>query len=257
MGEPEDFTVVELGAGRGEMASAFSEWRYVPVEAASGEMPEEFRGVVFSNEFFDALPTDVAVYRGGVYRWERVALAGSGFTWQTGEEVDGAAVDYLERYCAAGEEGTRREINLDALAWVDRIAGALSEGYSLAIDYGYTRAEGVRFPGGTLMSYRQHRAYEDVLANPGERDITAHVNFTALIEHGEDRGLGAARLETLAQTLLRAGERDQFAAALEASGEAAALQRRLQLKTLLFGMGETFRVLEQTNEGSGKPERGA
>jgi SAM-dependent MidA family methyltransferase len=54
MGEPRDFTVVELGAGRREMAAAFSEWRYVPVEIDSGELPEHFRGVVFSNEFFDA-----------------------------------------------------------------------------------------------------------------------------------------------------------------------------------------------------------
>ena len=63
MGEPRDFTVVELGAGRREMAEAFAEWNYVPVDIDSGAMPENFIGVVFSNEFFDALPVDAAVYQ--------------------------------------------------------------------------------------------------------------------------------------------------------------------------------------------------
>ena len=53
------------------------------------------------------------------------------------------------------------------------------------------------------------------------------------------------RFETLAQTLLAAGARDQFADALGASGTGEELRRRMQLKTLLFGMGETFRVLLQ------------
>src|SRR5271157_2750150 len=56
MGSPRDFTVVELGAGRREMAEAFSEWRYVPVDIGSGALPERLVGVVFSNEFFDSLP---------------------------------------------------------------------------------------------------------------------------------------------------------------------------------------------------------
>src|SRR5262245_47390143 len=60
MGEPHDFTVVELGSGRGEMAEAFGEWQYLPVEIG-GRLPEHFSGVVFSNEFFDALPVHAAV----------------------------------------------------------------------------------------------------------------------------------------------------------------------------------------------------
>ena len=58
-GAPENFTVVELGAGRGEMAAALSAWKYAAVESGEGALPERFRGVVFSNEFFDALPVEV------------------------------------------------------------------------------------------------------------------------------------------------------------------------------------------------------
>jgi len=53
--KPSDFTVVELGAGRGEMQEALSGFRYIPIDAGSGEAPRSrFEGVVFSNEFFDA-----------------------------------------------------------------------------------------------------------------------------------------------------------------------------------------------------------
>ena len=121
----------------------------------------------------------------------------------------------------------------------------LTEGYVLTIDYGYSRAEAIRFPRGTLMGYRRHTARENVRSDPGVRDITAHVNFTALEECGAEHGLRKENFGTLAQTLLAAGEPDQFAAALAGPDE---LRRRMQLKTLLFGMGETFRVLLQRKE---------
>ena len=146
---------------------------------------------------------------------------------------------------------------------MERIGRALRAGCVLTIDYGYTRAESIRFHEGTLMGYQRHTAREDVLNDPGERDITAHVNFTALEEHGAACGLSSESLETLAHTLLAAGEADQFSAALRSPDAAGELRRRMQLKTLLFGMGETFRVLLQkkgdwggTGEKSPKNEKG-
>lgn len=246
MGEPPDFTVVELGAGRGELAPALSEWRYIPVESGSGELPRRFRGVALSNEFFDALPVDVAVWRDGAFRQMLVGVEEGRFLWSEGGPVSPEAEAYLRRYFPPPEEGRWYEIHLEALAWVERIAAALEEGYALAIDYGYTREEAVRFPAGTLMGYQRHTAREDVLEHPGERDITAHVNFSAIEERGAECGLPTERFETLARMLLDAGEPDQFAAALEtADGPREELRRRMQLKTLLFGMGETFRVLLQ------------
>jgi len=96
------------------------------------------------------------------------------------------------------------------------------------------------------MSYRRHTALDDVLADPGERDITAHVNFTAMMELGAACGLVTERFETLASMMLATGEADQFAAAL--GGGEDDVRLRGQLKTLLFGMGETFRVLLQRRE---------
>jgi len=245
MGGPRDFVVVELGAGRREMAEAFSDWPYIPVDIDGGDLPERFRGVVFCNEFFDALPVDVAVYQDGAFREQLVSLEAGRFVWETGAAVHTEVDAYLRSYFPPPDEGRRYEANRAAAEWMERIARALDAGYLMTIDYGYTRAESVRFPAGTLMGYRRHTAHENVLDDPGERDITAHVNFTALEERGAACGLRRERFETLAQTLLSAGEADQFAAALSASGPAEELRRRMQLKTLLFGMGETFRVLLQ------------
>ena len=245
LGRPPDFTVVDLGAGRGEMREAFSEWRYVPVDVDRGALPGRFTGVVFANEFFDALPVDAAVCRAGGFRQMLAGWNGDCFAWVEGGAVSPQAADYIERYLAPCEEGDLVEINLGALDWIERIARSLERGFLFTIDYGYTRRERARFPQGTLMSYRRHNALEDVLADPGERDITAHVCFTALEEHGRRCGLDPARPATLAQTLLDAGSPDEFAAALAAGTPAAVSERRLQLKSLLFGMGETFRTLLQ------------
>jgi SAM-dependent MidA family methyltransferase len=244
MAEPPDFTVVELGAGRREMAPHFAEWRYLPIDIDAGALRNPLTGVVFSNEFFDALPVDVAVFTNNSFQEHLVAFDEGRFHWTPGPPVSAEAEDYLRRYFPAPEEGRRYEVNLDALSWIDRISPMLRSGFVLTIDYGYTSAESVRFPTGTLMGYRRHSAREDVLADPGVRDITAHVNFTALEQHAASRGLVLERFETLAQTLLAAGEPDQFAGALGAEGtdSADALRRRMQLKTLLFGMGETFRT---------------
>jgi SAM-dependent MidA family methyltransferase len=210
MGDPPDFTVVELGAGRREMAEAFSQWRYVGVDAGE-EMPERFRGLVFANELFDALPIGLP--------GRRVGFEGGKFVWIP---TDGPWMENRPR-------------DEDVIA---AIAQRLEEGFALIIDYGYVEAERARFPEGTLMSYRRHTASADVLSDPGERDITAHVNFTGLMDLAKAHRFEVVSFETLAQWIARHGEADHFAEVLT-GGES----HRLQLKTLLFGMGETFRVL--------------
>lgn len=92
------------------------------------------------------------------------------------------------------------------------------------------------------MSYRRHTAIDDVLSHPGDCDITAHVNFDALRSDARACGFREERFETMASLLLRIGEDDSFASALDAP-EPMAAGLRMQLKTLLYGMGETFRAV--------------
>lgn len=245
MGAPEDFTVVELGAGRGEMAEALREFRYLPVDIGAGALPGRIRGVIFSNEFFDALPVHVAVLRGGSAREMRVGIAGDGFAWTEAGAAPEEVECYRKKYLGTLSDGQIFEVNLMALTWLERIRAALEAGYVFSIDYGYTVAELPRFPLGTLMSYRRHQAIDDVLKNPGEQDITAHVCFTALEEHGRSIGLERETLEPLARTMIEAGTADQFSRALAADTPLEQMRRRLQLKQLLADMGETFRTLIQ------------
>jgi SAM-dependent MidA family methyltransferase len=242
------FRVVELGAGRGEMASALAEFSYASVDMLRGAMPERVDGLMFANEFFDALPVRVAVRRGGRFREALVTFSEGRFRFMEGPDCEGQSLEYLERFSSDAGEGSVIEIHLRAIEWLDRIWAALN-GWLLIIDYGYTSREFERYNQGTLMSYHRHTASEDVLSDPGNRDITAHVPFSVLEEELRRRGFEVERLQTLASFLLKAGEADRFEAALRADGEKEALMRRMQLKTLLYGMGETFRVLVAKSSG--------
>jgi SAM-dependent MidA family methyltransferase len=249
MGDPDDFTVVEMGAGRGEMAEAFSDSRYIPVDLDRGILPDSIRGVVFSNEFFDALPVQAAVMRDGAAKELRVTWEREAFHWVEAGPPSEEVECYRRKYLGPLSDGQIFEVNLRMLASLDRMAASLEAGYIMTIDYGYTARELPRFPRGTLLSYRRHQALDDVLKDPGEQDITAHVCFTALELHGNEIGLETQAFEPLARTLMQAGEPDQFAQVLAADSPDEARRRSLQLKQLLFGMGETFRALLQKKAG--------
>lgn len=239
---PPPQTVLDLGAGRQEMAAAFEGHRYVAVDAVNGTLPEPFTGLIFANEFFDALPVHVLVRRGSQWREQCVTVAGSRFVWvERGAETDLA--DKASRLAPQAGEGEVVEVRPAAGAWLGRLAATLTRGHLLVIDYGYTAAERRRFPQGTIMSYRRHAALADVLAEPGNRDLTAHVDFTALSEEAARCGWHVTPVESLRALLLRAGEADRFAVALRAGTAAEEVRLRLQLKTLLFSLGESFRVL--------------
>jgi len=120
-------------------------------------------------------------------------------------------------------------------------------GFAVIIDYGYTRAELLAGRHrGTIMCYRQHSASDNPYEAPGEQDITAHVNFTALRGAAEQAGLECLGLVTQAQFLMGVGEETQFSDAFEdAHLPQERAKRALQLKHLVTpaGMGETFHVL--------------
>ncbi len=127
------------------------------------------------------------------------------------------------------------------------IAASIPRGFLVAIDYGYSREE--QLAGrhrDTLKAIRQHSVSANPYEAPGEQDITADVNFTALAASAEKHGMQTQRLVTQSQFLMGIGEANQFADAFE---ECRLPQERakvaLQLKHLVTpaGMGESFQVL--------------
>jgi len=212
------------------------------LEAAASTARENI--IVFGNEFFDALPVEVVDYRGGL----RIGVENGRFV-ETFVPPTAAEVEFLDRYGVHPEQGERVEATLVSLEWMERIAEIFrgKRGFLILIDYGYTREE--QLAGrhrDTVMSYRQHTASTSPYEAPGEQDITAHVNFTALRARGIERGLESVALLTQSQFLIGIGEENQFADAFQ---DCKLPQERakvaLQLKHLIAptGMGETFQVL--------------
>ena len=119
----------------------------------------------------------------------------------------------------------------------------LDRGYHLAIDYGYLRDEYFTRPAGTLMCYWRHQAVEDPYVRIGEQDMTAHVNFSDLME---EPSLETILFTTQMDYLIRLGILDEIEK-LATAGDAVSMQRLLKIKKLLLpgSMGERFKVLIQ------------
>jgi SAM-dependent MidA family methyltransferase len=144
-------------------------------------------------------------------------------------------------------DGFTTEVGLAAAKWWRAAARALRSGRLLAIDYGLA-ADGYFTPErarGTLRAYQRHHASDDLLARPGEQDLTAHVNFTAVRRAGESEGLRTDVFQTQEQFLagmLREIEREP-----DSFGEWTSKESR-QFQTLAHPehLGRPFRVLVQS-----------
>jgi SAM-dependent MidA family methyltransferase len=208
-----------------------------PVESADAETPV----IIFANEFFDALPVEIVSPEGSL----RIDAHHGQFT-EVWVESSPEELEFLDRYSIHPETGERVEVPLQSQTYMTDVC-AFSCGFVLVIDYGYTREE--QLAGrhrGTLKAIRQHSVSENPYEAPGEQDITADVNLTALTATAEKQNMRTQKLVTQSQFLLGIGEANQFADAFE---ECRLPQERakvaLQLKHLVTpaGMGESFHVL--------------
>lgn len=289
LGRPSVFTWVEMGAGRGLFARDFLDWanralpdfaavlEYVVVEPAPGRrgrllelltpvsgsdrlrlLPnlEELNpatGCFFSNELVDAFPVHVVIRSSGRLREIYVASEGERLGEKLGSISDSPVAAYVARYAKELEAEYRAEVNVAAIRWMGQVASKLKRGFVLTIDYGdlaqrlYTSDR----PRGTLMAYGHHTASEDYYAAPGEQDLTAHVNFSALIDAGREAGLDFSGFTTQERFLMGLGEANQFGDLVDPGhSDLEKLNARLKLKRLLdpAGMGNTFKVLIQRRD---------
>lgn len=262
MPEPLPYIMIETSAYhrslQQEALSAFGEavdvrW-YESIKEAKAEWGE-LHGVFFSNELPDAFPVHLIEYRDG--SWHEVYVTeeeeeeeGRLFSERLGPLSTPMLADYIKDECIPPLEGYRTEVNLESLRWMEDVAGWLTRGYILTVDYGYER--GVLYApsrkNGTLLCYRSHTISEDPYKAPGESDITSHVNFSALIDKGEVCGLKTLGFYTQQQFLMQAG----IVARLQSHtggdpfrNEAAKRNRAIRQLIVPEGMGHAFRVLIQ------------
>ncbi len=193
---PEFFEAIRYGvvdpenlSGKQVFETRFSMTVFGALEAAACLHPT---GVFFSNELVDAFPVRAIIYQSGRWMERRVALdAQGGLVWIITEIEDDELRQEISKRSVPEREGYTTEINLRSMDWIKKVGRLFDRGYVVTIDYGYPQAHyyaDFRIQG-TLMAYVKHQAVDDVLVDPGMRDLTTHVDFTALARSGREAGL--------------------------------------------------------------------
>ena len=222
------------------------------------------RGIIFSNELLDAMPVHLVGWdaksrvwfewgvtvEAGRLVWTRMFSGAPGTAIQPSSA--GALSGHLElpvegRLLDTLPDGFTAEVCPAAEAWWRTAANALRCGKLLTVDYGLT-AEEYFMPerkAGTVRGYHHHQPGNDVLARPGDQDITAHVNFTAIQAAGESAGLRTEAFLPQAQFLTRIAARMWTD---EVSLREWTPERTRQFQTLTHPahLGRSFRVLVQS-----------
>ncbi len=238
------FRVIELGAGRQEMRPYLERYGYCGIDVKTN--PKEIldirvpiHGLVFANEFFDALPIHVLRKSGGEWVEVGVTLGQECLHLADGPNAVGELLAYANQWGADIADGRTLEANLQARRWLDRVNRFMLNGQVVVIDYGYEGPMLGRMNEPTLLTYRRHRSGTNILSHIGEQDITAHVNFSDLRQHATKIGWRLVDSSSLANWILRIWDEKQLSRLW-----AMADQRwQLQWKHLVFGLGESFRVM--------------
>ncbi|HET6631846.1 MAG TPA: SAM-dependent methyltransferase [Rhodanobacteraceae bacterium] len=212
---------------------------------------DDWQGVLFANEVIDALPATRFTKRGGEVFEEHVALADGTLQRRDlpADALVGAAVRHLERDLGTEfADGYRSELLPQLPYWMQAVAGSLSRGLLLFVDYGYPRHE-YYLPertDGTLIAHYRHRAHGDAMHLPGLQDLSTSVDFTALAEAGNQAGFAVAAYVPQAAFLIAAGLEPAFQRTHEAAADEAeryALAQQVKRLTLPGQMGERFQAM--------------
>ncbi len=289
---PAEFFAVEAGAGVGRLAAQILDFaarelpefyaalRYFAVEQSAarrerhgemlrqhlgngraesaGDLPGDIpAGCIFSNELLDASPVHRILFERGALREIYVGFDGQTFTEEHGPLASPEIAKYFHEQRITLREGQQAEVSLYACAWIMDAGRRLGRGFVLTVDYGHEAAElyNERHMRGTLLAYSGHRATEDFLESPGEQDLTAHVNFTALDLWGRPAELVRTGCASQMAFLVALGRANEFADLYDdGASEVQRVRARLLLKSLINpeGMGERFQVFIQ-HKGVAQP----
>jgi len=283
---PDEWTIVECGAGDGRFAvgvlqtltgqfpAVFNATRYVVHDSSADallraqerlrglaarvefhseeELPRVERGIYFSNELFDAFPVHRVVRtQDGLSELYVTVGSDNDFAWTTGPLSSPRLSEFCRDYSPELSAGQIIEINLAIDDWLTQVAGKLARGFLITVDYGSDAEDlydSAQRPQGSLRAFSQHGFVDDLLAQPGEYDITASVNWTQVKTIGEKLGLKVVEFAAQDKFLLNAGlleAMDERLAKVQTDAEKLSLTMGAREMILPGGMGASFQVLVQ------------
>ncbi|MDO9250588.1 MAG: SAM-dependent methyltransferase [Hydrogenophaga sp.] len=234
---PRRYTIVDLsGSLRERQRETLA--RHADRVRWADQLPERFEGVVLGNEVLDAMPVQLL---------HRVGGQAEGVWHERGVALDdGGALVWAERTTdlrppldIEGPHDYLTEIHPQAEAFIRTLADRLQRGAAFFIDYGFPEAE-YHHPQrhmGTLICHRAHQSDDNPLADVGEKDITAHVNFTGIALAAQDAGMSVLGYTSQGRFLINAG-------LMEVSKDAGPRENAMLGKLVNeHEMGELFKVL--------------
>jgi SAM-dependent MidA family methyltransferase len=288
LGQPAAWTILEVGAGEGHFAlsllralqqfapNAFATLTYVIDEISPASIARareqlhlfqdrvQFKsldevdlnpGVIFSNELLDAFPVHRVTLDHDEFKEYYVTLGQSGeFAWQL-ESASRACSRRLHEYFAAvgckPVAAQAVEVNLGIEDWLRRATAKLRTGYIVTVDYGAPAEDlysATAEPEGTLRGFERHQFVKDLLAQPGEHDLTATVNWSFVKSVGARLGLEFVELSRQDRFLLANGLLEQLELeSANAKDDATRLQLSVAAREMVLpsGMAAHFQVLVQ------------
>ena len=280
------WSIVECGAGDGQFAAGVLRWlqeqspeifaatRYLVYELSGDalrrarerliqfgdrvqfysdfERVSAKRGIYFSNELLDAFPVHRVIMTGGELSELYVALDSDGrFVWSAGPLSSARLAEFCRDYSLELANGQIVEINLAVDEWVARVAEKLENGFLITVDYGEEADElydPARRPHGSLRGFSRHAFVDDVLAQPGECDLTTTINWTQVKRAGERLGFEVVEFASQDKFLLNAGLLEELELRLKqvnSEAEKSSLSTSAREMILPGGMASSFQVLVQ------------
>lgn len=265
------FALDFLGAARQDLPEFYGRLRYALVELDGGLRERQKKlltahgdrvlwvdhlrdlhgveGVLFSNELVDAFPVHLMEFTEEGWREIYVKEADGTLRETLGSPSSDLLAGYFRQEVGDRWPGYRTELNLNARQWLREAGRVLGRGFLITVDYGFSAADyySPERSTGTLLCYHRHQTHERPLEQPGEQDITSHVNFSALVQWGIEAGLEPLGFTSQSSFLLNLGIDGDIARLHESLPEKDYLETVARIRTLLMpdGMGESHKVLIQ------------
>ena len=263
---PVEWVIVEVGPGAGDFKAhlwrtledqfpqVYETTRYFAIETNEelGKLPPIKAGIFFANEVLDAFPVHRLIRTGDELSELYVALnVEERFVWSNGPLSTPALNEFLREYSVRLEDGQIIEVNLAIDRWLSSVAAKLESGYLITVDYGAETCDlydvSLR-PQGTLRAFSRHDFVDDVLAQPGDYDLTSTVNWSQVQTAGARFGFTTVEFAPQDRFLMRAGLLDELERAMKRlTSDADKLSVSAGAREMILpgGMASSFQVLVQ------------